>query len=73
MSTNPTTAPAAAGNERGKGRPERRERRDLLRLRWQKRVLAHRRSGGYEERSIIPENQRLGHPLGDSGVMLWLS
>jgi small subunit ribosomal protein S5 len=28
MSTNPTTAPAAAGNERGKGRPERRERRD---------------------------------------------
>ena len=27
MSTNPTTAPAA-GNERGKGRPERRERRD---------------------------------------------
>ena len=28
MSTNPTTAPASAGNERGKGRPERRERRD---------------------------------------------
>ena len=28
MSTNPTTAPATAGNERGKGRPERRERRD---------------------------------------------
>jgi small subunit ribosomal protein S5 len=28
MSTNPTNAPAAAGNERGKGRPERRERRD---------------------------------------------
>lgn len=28
MSTNPTTAPATAGNDRGKGRPERRERRD---------------------------------------------
>ena len=60
-----------------KHQDKRRERRDLLRLRWQKMVLAHGRSGDYEERSIIPENQRLGHPLGhplgDSGVMLWLS
>ena len=60
-----------------KHQDKRRERRDLLRRRWQKMVLAHGRSGGYEERSIIPENQRLGHPLGfqlgDSGVMLWLS
>jgi hypothetical protein len=28
MSANPTAAPTTASNDRGKGRPERRERRD---------------------------------------------